>query len=215
MLVRIGRKRLIIRQYYPRKLLGPLKSGMGRGLRPSVASLVERTPAALPLLSIGRASGSTSGSASRGGWAAEIFILLPRDFGSSYLLASNDTKSGAYVVLCSHHLPIFPSQLPPCRLWKPFPGWHLVRSIRQYYPRKLLGPLKSGMGRGLRPSAVSSQTRPSLLSVGSPTTGWMLEVTFGVISSPILIYVSRHWPNAVRSTLRSVRSPLRARDISL
>ena len=53
-----------IRQYYPRKLLGPLKSGMGRGLRPprSVAS-VERTPAARPLLSIGRASGSTSGSA--------------------------------------------------------------------------------------------------------------------------------------------------------
>ena len=54
----------IIRQYYPRKLLGPLKSGMGRGLRPprSVAS-VERTPAARTLLSIGRASGSTSGSA--------------------------------------------------------------------------------------------------------------------------------------------------------
>ena len=73
------------RQYYPRKLLGPWKSGMGRGLRPSVASLVERTPAARPLLSVGRASGSTSGSASRGGWAAEIFILLPRDFGSSYL----------------------------------------------------------------------------------------------------------------------------------
>ena len=55
---------IILRQYYPRKLLGPLKSGMGRGLRPprSVAS-VERTPAARPLLSIGRASGSTSGSA--------------------------------------------------------------------------------------------------------------------------------------------------------
>ena len=54
----------LFRQYYPRKLLGPLKSGMGRGLRPprSVAS-VERTPAARPLLSIGRASGSTSGSA--------------------------------------------------------------------------------------------------------------------------------------------------------
>ena len=53
-----------LRQYYPRKLLSPLKSGMGRGLRPprSVAS-VERTPAARPLLSIGRASGSTSGSA--------------------------------------------------------------------------------------------------------------------------------------------------------
>ena len=62
-------------------------------------------------------------------YSTEIFILLPRDFGSSYLLASNDTKSGAYVVLCSHHLPIFPSQLPPCRLWKPFPGWHLFRSI--------------------------------------------------------------------------------------
>ena len=85
---------VLLRQYYPRKLLGPLKSGMGRGLRPSVASLVERTPAARPLLSIGRASGSTSGSASRGGRAAEKCILLPRDLGSSYLFAYNDTKSG-------------------------------------------------------------------------------------------------------------------------
>ena len=59
-----------------------------------MASLIERTPAARPLLSIGRASGSTSGSASRGGWAAEKFILLPRDFGSSYLFAYNDTNSG-------------------------------------------------------------------------------------------------------------------------
>ena len=81
-----------MRQYYRRKLLSPLKSGMGRGLRPSVASLVERTPAARPLLSIGRASGSTSGSASRGGWAAECFIPLPRDFGSSYFFVFYDTK---------------------------------------------------------------------------------------------------------------------------
>ena len=81
-----------MREYYPRKLLGPLKSGMGRGLRPSVASLVERTPAARPLLSVGCASGSTSGTASRGGWAAEILIILPRDFGSSYLFACNDTR---------------------------------------------------------------------------------------------------------------------------
>ena len=51
--------------------------------------------------------------------------------------------------------------------------------------------MKSGMGRGLRPSAVTSHTRPSFWSVGSPTTGWMLEVTFGVISPPILTYVSR------------------------
>ena len=70
-----------LRQYYPRKLLGPLKSGMGRGLRPSVASLVERTPAARPLLSIGRASGSTSCSASRGGWPAEILFSCPVTLG--------------------------------------------------------------------------------------------------------------------------------------
>ena len=43
----------IIRQYCPRKLSSPLKSGMGRGLQPPrpVASRVERTPAAHPLLS--------------------------------------------------------------------------------------------------------------------------------------------------------------------
>ena len=169
---------------------------MGRGLRPhrSVAS-VERTPAARPLLSIGRASGSTSGSAlelvyAGGGGAAEIVIPLPRDFGSYDLFADLPRTDWARALLCFPQSPIFPSQLPPCRLIEPFPEWHLFRSIRQYYPRKLLGPLKSGMGRGLRPSAVPSHTRPSFLSVGSPTTGWMLEVTFGVISPPILTYFS-------------------------
>ena len=111
-----------IRQYYPRKLLGPLKSGMGRGLRPSVASLVERTPAARPLLSIGRASGSTSGSASRGGWAAEIFILLPRDFGSSYLFAYNDTKSGPTLFFALTICQYSPLSYHPAGFRNPFRG---------------------------------------------------------------------------------------------
>ena len=57
-----GYKFAPLRQYCLRALLGPCKSGMGRGLRPSrpVASHVERTPAARPLFSTGRASGSTS-----------------------------------------------------------------------------------------------------------------------------------------------------------
>ena len=111
-----------MRQYYPRKLLGPLKSGMGRGLRPSVASLVERTPAARPLLCIGRASGSTSGSASRGGWAAEIFILLPRDFGSSYLFAYNDTKSGPTLFFALTICQSSPLSYHPAGFGNPFRG---------------------------------------------------------------------------------------------
>ena len=55
----------VLRQYCLRKLLGPCKSGMGRGLWPPrpVASCVERIPAARPPFSIGRAPGSISRSA--------------------------------------------------------------------------------------------------------------------------------------------------------
>ena len=111
-----------LRQYYPRKLLGPLKSGMGRGLRPSVASLVERTPAARPLLSIGRAPGSTSGSASRGGWAAENVILLPRDFGSSYLFAYNDPNSGPTLFFALTICQSSPLSYHPTGFRNPFRG---------------------------------------------------------------------------------------------
>ena len=69
------------------------ETGMGRGLQPPrpVVS-VERTPAVRPLVSIGRASGSTSGSAlelvyAGGGGAAKICIPFPRDFGSYDLFA--------------------------------------------------------------------------------------------------------------------------------
>ena len=125
----------VFRQYYPRKLLGPLKSGE-RGLRPprSVAS-VERTPAARPLLSIGRASGSTSGSAlelvyAGGEGAAEIFIPLPRDFGSYDLFAYLPRTDWACALLCFPHSPIFPSQLPPCRLIETLSG---VASLQVKY----------------------------------------------------------------------------------
>ena len=101
---------------------------MGRGLRPprSVAS-VERTPAARTLLSIGRASGSTSGSAlelvyAGGGGAAEIVIPLPRDFGSYDLFADLPRTDWARALVCFPQSPIFPSQLPPCRLIETLSG---------------------------------------------------------------------------------------------
>ena len=45
------------------------------------------------------------------------------------------------------------------------PSVRLSRVIRQYRLRKLLGSCKSGMGRGLRPSAVSSPNSHFLLYV--------------------------------------------------
>ena len=106
-----------------------MKSGIGRGLRPprSVASRVERTPAARSLLSIGRASGSTSGSALelysvRRGGAAEIFIRLPRAFGSYDLFAGLPRTEWGLALLCFPHSPIFTSQLPPCRLIETLSG---------------------------------------------------------------------------------------------
>ena len=48
----------------------------------------------------------------------------------------------------------------------------------------LLGPCMSGMGRGLRPSAVPTPNSHFLLYACIPTTGWMLVVTSLVIAPP-------------------------------
>ena len=170
---------------------------MGRGLRlpRPVTSRVERTPAARPLLSIRRALCSTSGnsatctSVSRGGGGRDVSPLAAglRVVRSLEWLARYPAHSSfppfAYLSLSVTTLQAYK---------KPFPGRHLSRSIRQYCLLKLLGPCKSGMGGRFRTSAVRSHTRPSLVSVGIPTTEWwVLEVTFHVIAPPTLTYVSR------------------------
>ena len=103
---------------------------MGRGLRPprSVASRVERAPAARPLLSIGRASGPTSGSAlelysvRRGGGGAKFLSPCYVPSGLTISSVVNREQSGAWALLCFPHSPIFPSQLPPCRLIETLSG---------------------------------------------------------------------------------------------
>ena len=59
----------------------------------------------------------------------EIVIPLPRDFGFYALFADLPRTDWARALLCFPQSPIFPSQLPPCRLIEPFPEWHLFRSI--------------------------------------------------------------------------------------
>ena len=52
----------------------------------------------------------------------EIFIPLPRDFGFYALFAGLARTDWARALVCFPQSPIFPSQLPPCRLIETLSG---------------------------------------------------------------------------------------------
>ena len=98
-----------------------------------------------------------------------------------------------------------PLLVPTCYDWKTFLCRILPQSIRQYRLRTLLGPCKSGMGRGLRPSTVLSPNSHFLLYACIPTTGWMPVVTSLVIATLHSNTSADSRPRAVTSQLRVYR----------
>ena len=77
--------------------------------------------------------------------------------------------------------------------------------MRQYRLRTQLAPCKSGMGRGLRLSAIPSPNSHFLLYACIPTTGWMLIVTSLVIATPHSNTSADSRPGVVTSQLRAHR----------